>query len=378
MRIIKNSEEFFLDLENKQPELYDSFEFLSEYKNTRTLILTRCKRCGLEANKYPRNLIQGNRCQKCYKVAGCPAQRLTHEAFIEQLVRRIPDILDKFVFKNTYISSKHSITVECRSCGSTSNKQPSALLSGKGCKNCTVKSQILSKEEVEGRLISLLPNYIFSEVDYSQNMKQKVVVACDKGHLSSMSLASIFTGVLCRECSNENKRRPDLLIKHLKDFPHVKWIGGEYKTSKDKLLFECKHHGIFSTRPDGMIERNVACPVCSRKNIKHYSVKLAERNRLDFLTIPCNLYLINIHNIGYKVGISVDVKSRINAISKQSGKIVEILKVLPMNMYSSIVNEDLILNTFPRKILQPTFSGYTEVLDAPLDDILNFLESKLI
>lgn len=380
MAKLKDHKTFLEDFRRLQPELFSNLELLSEYINRREPILTKCKICGYETTKYPQNLLKGMRCQKCYKVGGDFSQRRTHEEFAKELATKQPTLFSNITFVTEYVKANKTLEVKCNLCGRIRKKNSFDLFSGEQCV-CTKPAKTykgkLTKEEVEDRLSKLLPNYIFSEVDYSKNMKQKVIAACDKGHISSMSLADIFTGTICRLCSDENKRRPDTLLKHLENYPHVKWVGGEYKNSKHKLLFECEYHGLFSSRPDGMIDRNTACPICSRSNIKHYSSKLAERNKEDFILKPCNLYCVYIEDVGYKIGISVTVESRVKAIIRQSGKAVDIVKVLPMNMYDAILNEDLVLRSFPRKTIPPTFAGYTEVLDAPLEDILSFLESKL-
>lgn len=298
----------------------------------------------------------------------------THDQFLLDLEERQPTIFELYKVVGKYTSNHEKIEVQCKKCGVTTFKTASKLLMGRGCQSC----RFLSKDEIASKLSELYPKWNF-DTSSVRTVRSDVVCICDKGHTSVKKLRKLLEGRGCRECSVDKLRRPEALLDKLKEWPHISWVGGEYINCKNKLIFECERHGLFESNADRMLNKYVkGCPQCAKDNMKFHNLTLAERNKEAYLSLDTNLYVINIENIGYKVGIARNCGNRFSSISRESGCEVHVIKEYPVNLYKAIIIEDATLNHFKRKAIPPTFAGYTEVLDAQLHDILSFLESKLI
>lgn len=297
----------------------------------------------------------------------------THEQFLIDLEERQPDIFKLYTIIGTYKNNHKKIEVKCNKCATTTFKAPSKLLTGRGCQSC----RFLSKDEITSRLFKLYPAWGF-DISSVVDVQSEVDCICENGHKFTKKLRKLLEGGGCQECAFDRQRRPHALLEKLKEWSHISWVGGEYANCKTKLIFECERHGVFESNADRMLNKYVkGCPKCAKDNMRFHNLTLAERNKETYLGLDTHLYVINIESIGHKVGIAKNCGNRFSSISRESGCRVSIIKEYPVNLYKAIIIEDSILNYFKRKTIPPTFAGYTEVLDAPLEDILSFLESKL-
>lgn len=297
----------------------------------------------------------------------------THEQFLIDLEERQPNVFALYTIVGEYKSNHEKIEVKCNKCGITAFKTPSKLLTGRGCQSC----RFLSKDEIASRLSELYPSWVF-DLSSVVNVQSEVTCICDKGHKSVKKLRKLLEGSGCQECAIDSQRRPAALLEKLKEWPHVSWVGGEYINCKNKLIFECERHGLFKANADSMLNKYVkGCPECAKDNMKFHNLTLAHRNKDDYLKLDTNVYVVHIKGIGYKVGIAKDCSSRFSSISRESGCETSSIREYSTNLYRAILIEDAILNHFKRKTIPPTFAGYTEVLDAELEDILAFMELKV-
>lgn len=296
----------------------------------------------------------------------------THQQFLIDLEERQPEIFALYTIVGSYKSNHEKIEVHCNKCGITTLKAPSKLLTGRGCQSC----RFLSKDEINSRLLKFHPDWKF-DISSVINVQSEVTCVCDKGHISVKKLSKLLEGRGCQECAVNRQRRPDALLEKLKEWPHISWVGGEYINCKTKLIFECDRHGLFKTNADSMLNKYVkGCPQCAKDNLRFHNLTLAERNKESYLRLDTNLYVISIEGIGHKIGIAKHCANRFASISRESGCKVEVIVTYPTNLYNAIIIEDAALNQFKRKDIAPTFAGYTEVLEAPLEHILSFLGSN--
>lgn len=297
----------------------------------------------------------------------------THEQFLIDLENKQPNIFALYTIVGEYENNHKKIEVTCNKCGITTFKSPSKLLTGRGCQSC----RLLSKDEITTRLSKLYPAWIF-DLSSVVSVQSEVTCTCNKGHKSTKKLRKLLEGNGCNECAVDKLRRPDALLEKLEEWQHISWVGGEYTNCKDKLVFKCERHGLFKASADAMLNKYVkGCPKCAKENTRFHNVTLANRNKAAYLELQTNLYVIHIEDVGYKVGIAKDCRNRFSSISRDSGCEVSRIKEYPINLYDAILIESSALDHFKRKTISQTFAGYTEVLDAELEDILVFLESKL-
>lgn len=317
--------------------------------------------------------MKGMRCQKCYKSGGDASTRHTHEYFISKLESET-DILSTFELIDNYISSKHKIRVKCRSCGTISNKSSTSLLTGKGCKTCAINNQRLTEQEILDGLNKKFNNYsLTTPVGEIFSSKQKIEYTCGEGHSCTSTLNSLLSGYGCRQCAYVKLNHESLLEETVSNMPHINLIGGQYKNSRSIMLFECEFHGVFCKRADSVLYEGRGCPTCGSADKKHYSLKIAERNKSDFLNRDAYLYVLFIDGLGTKVGISTNPATRIKQISRQSGRLVNSHLEKKTNLYEAILLEDMCLSNFNRKHVMKSFDGYTELLDCSPEDLIAFI-----
>ena len=123
-KITKTHEQFITDINNKN----NAVKILGKYKNSKTNILTECKKCGYIWNANPSSLLSGTQCPKC---AG--TMNKTHEEFANELKRINPNTTILGKYKN----SKSKILCRCNKCNSEWKATPDGLINSKiGCPNC--------------------------------------------------------------------------------------------------------------------------------------------------------------------------------------------------------------------------------------------------
>jgi predicted nucleic acid-binding Zn-ribbon protein len=300
-------------------------------------------------------------------------KKKSHSEFLLEL-KTETDILSKFEILEEYVSAKKNIKVKCLSCGDISDKIPTSLLKGKGCKSCAVSKLRLTEDEIQQGMNKYFSGYsLITPVRDIISTKQKIKYVCNAGHHCSGTLNSLRQGHGCRKCAYVELSQPDVLLAKVNELPHIKLVGGVYKNSRSNMLFECTFHGLFEKRADTIMYENKGCPSCAVVNNKRYSTKIAERNKSDFLNKEAHLYVITIEDLGTKVGITTNLNSRIKQIESQSGKSVHIHLQQSTNLYDAIMLEDKCLINFKRKLIKKCFDGYTELLDCSPEEVIDFI-----
>lgn len=297
----------------------------------------------------------------------------THEQFLIDLEYRQPSVFKQYTILGHYISNHVKIEVKCNNCNTITMKTPSKLLTGRGCNEC----RKLSICEIKERLNKVHPTY-FVECDSVTSVRDEVIYTCANGHKNSTKLHKLLEGHGCKKCSDFNLRKEQNLIDKLKTLQGITWVAGEYVNCKTSLVFSCQRHGLFTSTADTIINKKRSCPLCSRDKLRFHNTTIAERNKDTYALTPTVLYLIYIESLGYKIGISKNPTSRFKTIKRESGCDISVVKQFNTNLYDAILLENSILNNFKRKDFDIVFAGYTEVIDAPLEDILNFIETRII
>lgn len=101
---------------------------LENYKNGRTKILFKCKKCKHEWSASPHDILQGTGCPKC-------AHRIPITT--EEFVKRVQTVNKDIEILGTYHNSKTKIQCRCKKCGYEWSGLPSNLLKGAGCRKCS-------------------------------------------------------------------------------------------------------------------------------------------------------------------------------------------------------------------------------------------------
>lgn len=136
----KTQEQFLSEIKKVNPSII----ILGEYINTHTGIKTRCSICGHEWNPRPNDLLQGKGCPKC-------ANRLKRDTktFITEIEKINPYIQVLGEYKN----NRTGIKVKCDICGYIWSPTPTSLLSGKGCRKCSISRIAKSRAKTHDQFL---------------------------------------------------------------------------------------------------------------------------------------------------------------------------------------------------------------------------------
>lgn len=124
----KKSSSEFLSQVNK---INKSIELVEDYKNARTKIKVRCKKCGHEWKCRPNDLIrEDGRNTGCPQCAG--NRKKSHEIFLKEVATTSP----KVEVLGEYSGRRKTVLVQCRECGYQWFAKAEALLKGRMCPQC--------------------------------------------------------------------------------------------------------------------------------------------------------------------------------------------------------------------------------------------------
>lgn len=260
-------------------------------------------------------------CNKCGSDRRSKAFSRTHQEFLSDLKQRQPKIFSDIIsFKTKYVSNHKKIIVEVNY--GFCSVSPASLLSGK------------------------IPT---------------IDSACDKTNFFLNKLNCKFDGILERY-----------------DFSNTKYID----TLSD-IKFICNTHGEISTKPQYLL-RNGLCSKCEFENRDHsgysyYNIKLAERNKNEWIKINCLVYLIKCFDLEtceefYKIGFTKQsLKKRLR--NDKFPYSYDVLKIIKTNLYDAILIESELhsISSDYSYLPNKTFDGYTECF-SNIENALSFEE----
>lgn len=120
--------------ETFQSELSGEYELLSDYVNSQTKIIVKCKKCNNIWSVKPTHLIHSqSKCPQCNKLNRSLNQRKRKEDFIidfEKVHNK------KYKIVGDYINVRTPILCHCNKCNFEWSSTPNSLLNGSGCPSC--------------------------------------------------------------------------------------------------------------------------------------------------------------------------------------------------------------------------------------------------
>ena len=260
-RITKKHEDFVKELEHSDVKI------LGKYVNSKTNILTECKKCGYIWDANPNSLLIGTQCPKCAGV-----MRKTNEEFIKQLRNINSDITPL----DDYIDSKSKISCKCNKCNYEWLVTPDALINSKtGCPNCNGGIKNTHEDFVE-RMKNV--NHNIKILGRYNNSSTKILCKCK---ICSYEWNSLPTSLLnnhgCPNCDTNRKRKThDEFMHEISNInPNIN-ILDLYTGINNKILCECNICGNkWKPTPDSLL-RGHGCPICNKScgenNINNYLV----------------------------------------------------------------------------------------------------------
>jgi hypothetical protein len=210
-------------------------------------------------------------------------------------------------------------------------------------------------------------NIIHSELyDYSKseyiNSHTKTLIKCASHGDFYMTPNNHLSGAGCPICSkerltfNNTKTKEDFITKsnliHTNKYIYDKFI---YTTCHKKSIIICKEHGEFEQTP--INHRVSGCPICGNDNLKGGYAAIAKY----YPDTIVNLYLLELtgnNEIFYKIGLTKNIKTRVNKIPYKKNILKEIKGTISFlfELEQQIIKEMKNNKYMPKKF----FSGKNE------------------
>lgn len=254
----KTIEEFIQELEIINSEI----EVLgTEYINTHTKILCKCKICLKEWYGIPCDLLHGHGCPYCAN-----NMRKTTSIFISEM----KEVNSLITVIGEYKNSSSPIQCKCNVCSYTWYPIPSNLLKGSSCPECAGLRKKTHKEFVE-QFRKINKNIEITSQYKSSN--SKISCHCEIcGYSWKTRPADLLRGEGCFNCKNINqsKRQLKTCDQFLKDLyivnPYIKVLS-DYTDSHSRLNCECLKCGYkWNPTATAILNNKTGCPNCSHNS----------------------------------------------------------------------------------------------------------------
>lgn len=207
--------------------------------------------------------------------------------------------------------------------------------------------------------------YVYNKIEY-KNSTTKIIVICKEHGEFETNPRNFLKGNGCPKCSGKGLTTEDWIKRfneiHKNKYDYSKFI---YTSIYAKSIITCTVHGDFEQNPNN--HRNgQGCPKCAIKtawkNNSYYNVTNAEKNKEEWRTIPCSLYIVKMYSEDesfFKIGIASSIKERFRKFKKYS---VELIECFSLNRYDAILLESALHLKYKEYKYTPTkpFKGYSE------------------
>lgn len=133
------------------------FIILTEYKNNKTKVLAKCKKCGFENMVRPDNIVSGKGCKDCGMKKFITSRKFSIDIFKE----RVKDLTgDTYTVVGEYKNADKKIDIKHNTCGNIYSVTPNKFYhGGRRCPVCNNRSN--PEREINGILTA--NNILFKE-----------------------------------------------------------------------------------------------------------------------------------------------------------------------------------------------------------------------
>lgn len=253
-----------LTLEIIKNRIKKDIEILSsEYKNLRSKLTCKCKKCEYEWQVSGDSLMQGNGCPKCAKVAPLTLQDIKNRLC---LISPNIEILSK-----EYINNNTKINCKCKKCEYEWQTITKTLLRGNNCPQCSgnIRLNINSlKDNIRDDVEILSTEY--------KNNHSKLKCKCKNCNNEwETSAKCLLKKRGCPKCgaikSAESKR---FTLCNIKDrvsviLPNIEILRSkEYKNTHDRINCKCVKCGKEWKPQAYSLLQGKGCPRCAKKESK--------------------------------------------------------------------------------------------------------------
>jgi len=280
----------------------NKFEFLEDYINSKTPILTKCNTCGHVWKKAPYELIsRGTGCPNCSTLSGRGRKlSFTQEDFENKLINLFGENPYKFI--TPFMNYKTKIKVKCKKCGYEFEAKPSNLvlhsLKHPVCANCLRNNHKMTTEKYQEKLDNFFgkdKSYDVLEDYINENtaIKHRCRICNYEWKTSPANITGGMHGKtrVCPSCNNmkrddfNNLSYEERLLKiNSPLIPLEPYINK--KTAIKHKCIACNH--VWKAIPDNILHHNTGCPKCANK----ITQSKYEKDLIDMIKNNSNLKVI--------------------------------------------------------------------------------------
>lgn len=327
----------------------------------------------------PTDHSSGRGCKHCGYARMTERSRETIESFVERARAVHGDKFDYSISK--YVNARTPMDMRCRKHDFVFSSQPHVHLKSKFCcprcesENKSTKFVTKTTEEYLKELGDKYGDrYSYERFAY-EGIRVKSTVTCRVHGDFSITPASHSRGKGgCKQCGIDSKNlaQRSTLEDFIRKAEAVHGVGTycysdtKYKNGSSYLFINCFTHGKFKQRASKHLEGS-GCPDCAKTGFS--------------VSKNATLYVLKADNIT-KVGITnLPVRVRLNAVSNDSGKTFEVVKLFDFKSGQACTDiETNLLRELRKSHRNPSvkFDGYTECFyDVDIDLLLHRVEELI-
>lgn len=238
---------------------------LVDYKNKHTKIKLKCIECDYIFEQTPHTHLSGNNgCSICGK------GKLNTESFITKS-KKIHINNEYDYSKVIYVNANKKIIIQCNRCGNDFKQTPGCHLSGRGCKECSIKTRSINRTSNKEDFVEKA-NKIFTqnEYDYTNSIYIKsdtnIDIYCNKCNKIFILTPNKHLGG--RGCTSEKCKYEKLKVNFIKKATEIFGIDKydysliDYKNYKQLKIRCIKCDYIFEQDSGAHLLGQNGCALC--------------------------------------------------------------------------------------------------------------------
>lgn len=268
-----------------------------------------------------------------------------------------------------YVDSRTHMKIFCNSCQEYFHQRPSAHLQGQNCPECGRILSSINLSSGQDKVRTMLESFYGDSAEVvlaSPKVTGKSIVRCEHGEFESRA----HQPSVCQGCATRENtiNRSAIVLEHIKtNFPQISTCNYEYVDYHTPINLSCNLHGNFSIAPKKiMLSKKIGkslCPDCNKVYMGRWSSSVVNRDFDFYSNVKKFVYFITDGEF-YKIGLTNDVRSRVNVISKEtSTRWSVITSSNDIGGYSAVLLEEFLHELFitNRSTYPFEFPGHTEI-----------------
>lgn len=220
------------------------------------------------------------------------AKKKTHEQYVQE----VKEINENIEVIGIYNGINNKILHRCKICNFEWNAQPTNILHGTGCKQCSDRKKV-KKQEVFVKELSEI-NYNVELLSEYTGANKPIKCLCKKcGYIWNPSANSLLQGCGCPKCAGLIYTN-DNFIKDFKESGNPNYILlSEYVSAKTKIKYRCTVCNTESSSYPSTLLNGGGCKQCAKHNLSKSKRKTHEQFLNEVAELNSNILIIGNYNV---------------------------------------------------------------------------------